>query len=1359
MKKRTRNIIVYSLLSFEIISCAFTIASTLATFTEAKSIDTSATPFMDETSNELLCYPILGDASSVAVGWGKKPTEATGAYTIPSSVTSGGNTYTVKAVVKSGFRYCDFTSVTFAGETVEEIQAEAFYSCQNLVTFDYPKKCITGVAPSCFMDCRKLEKINMNATTAYVLENKDVSGFLTNNRFVVGDHAFSSCVKLKGFTFPINLKEIGDSAFSYCTGIAGIFLPDDNGVTHDITIDKYAFADCSNLAIMHFTTNVSYIDSYAFCKCDKLKIYYGGNNPATDNTDPMASFDEYFRKKHVATNQTNLSTNYVPIEYQVSDMAMDPDHPGLIYTIQPGPIIYDGADNSTVVLDSSTDEYATIFQWQTPTVESDDYDAEHDILTIPNEIDGYPVKRILKQAFSNTYNQTAEEGYKPLKGVVFNAALVQIQRESFKGCSQLATIDFSNCVALLEIGNNAFEVANGTENTVCTSLTIPNCVKYIGKAAFKNFTKVQSFTLFNESETASLGIIGTEAFYQLGYRVASSYKGKLDLVLPRTICDGEMFRCKPIGAPEHNRCIGNKAFMNCPLIKTVTAQACLSNPTRTNGSKAQVEVVTNPYMSFGDQCFSGCTYLLSFKANKAMFWLGSAMFEKCSKLKELFISAYSCQNIGNKKDYDLFLWGHGEGNSIFFNTINGDANASEFKDVVIYVDSPKGPARRARQEKYFVWNSDPKTYVDEYAMSANTNVYAPWLNRKNANSTFTRDSVIGRSIVPTYYNVDYHTAGTIKYVNADNGTVSNTPDYSNSVAFILNGSTYMATKCYASGRSKIDMSGWTIDSKNIGAIGPSSFATLNAGNTASKIVLPNTVTTIRERAFYSVGEDGIDMITFKSGGTEQTIPGSPSVTKYCYLPTSVTRLEGFSFFNNDFTSVLLPNTLTYLGNTAFNISKSKTAAISAFSVTSGGSSPYSMTSDGLGIYDTSTGVLLYHASSGTGTLDLSGDSLTAIGARALANTNYSSIKLPSTLTTVYGSAFNSNRSLTSITNFSGLTYISAQPTVRTDDVWNYDLNFDVADQSARDARYDARKGVVDHYPNPIGYADYYYGNANTNYANRVDYFDWYAKFGAFANCTNLTTFNFDTCTSTLKKIGYGAFEGCTSLSNMTSGTVTYNYYHYYDGLTDSTPINDSSANKESVTSGVLDLSEATNLTSIGRGAFNNCTAIKYAHMPLLYGSDVDANNQASLYFGFDYDEQASWYVLRNSPASGENKAIFDGAAANTSGAVLIGETAQFANGLGSNYKSTTIHNRDNSVVFNVDEWDYSDYTYSRYPNYAFAPSNTYYYVRSKSDALTDTISSVGGKIVKYWIELDGDATNKNYLLFDSVENLKAYYGI
>ena len=368
MKARTRNLIVYSLLSIEIISCAFSIASTLAIYTDMKTIDTSATPFMDETSNQLLCYPILGDSTSVAVAWGKEPSEATGAYTVPSTVSSGGNSYTVKAIAKSGFRYCNFTSVSFTGETVEEIQEEAFYSCQNLVTFNYPKKCITGIAPSAFMDCRNLEKIDMTATASYILENKDVSGFLTTNRFVIGDHAFASCVKLKGFTFPINLKEIGASAFSYCKGIAGIFLPDDNGVTHDITIEKYAFSDCTNLSIMHFTTNVSHIDSYAFAQCDKLKIYYGGNNPATDHNDPMYDFDEYFRKKHVATNKTDANADYVPIEFQVSDMAMDPDHPGLIYTVQPGPIYYDGKDNSTVVLDSSTDEYATIFQSQTPTV-------------------------------------------------------------------------------------------------------------------------------------------------------------------------------------------------------------------------------------------------------------------------------------------------------------------------------------------------------------------------------------------------------------------------------------------------------------------------------------------------------------------------------------------------------------------------------------------------------------------------------------------------------------------------------------------------------------------------------------------------------------------------------------------------------------------------------------------------------------------------------------------------------------------------------------------------------------------------------------------------------------------------------
>ena len=1352
MKMKIKNLLLYSLLTVITISSAASIVNTLAAFIESKTIDSSATPFMDETSNELICYPLSGDGTSVAVGWGKKPNEATGSYIVPTYVSDGTNSYTVKAIIKSGFRYCGFTSVTFEGDTVEEIQAEAFYSCQNLTTFTYPKKCVNGVGPSAFMDCRNLTKVDMTATATYVKANLTTPDFLSTYRFVIGDHAFASCVKLKGFTFPVNLKEIGVSAFNNCKGISGIFLPvEDDGALTDIRIEKYAFSDCTNFAIMHFGTNIAYIDSYAFAQCDKLRIYYGGSS------DP-AGFDEYFRKKHVATNKTNLVTDYVPIEYNISDMTVDDDHPGLIYTRQPGPILYDGKDNSTLVLDSSTDDYITIFQWQTPTVPSGDYDAVNDVLTIPDEIDGCPVKRILKHAFSNTYNQTVEEGFKPLKGIVFNESLVQIQREAFKGCSELASINFDNCITLREIGNNAFEVSNGGKNTHVTSISLPNCLYYIGQAAFKNFTKVTSLSLFDQLETPYLKIIGSSAFYALGSDVDDSYKGQLDLVLPYSLQDGATVNTAPIGAPSYNRCVGNSAFAKCPLIKYVTVQYTANNPSNANTAYNNAG---NIRMGFGDKCFSECSYLLRFKANKAMFWLGSAMFEKCYRLKELFLSTYTTTKITDRSTNDLFLWGCGEGNSIFFE--GDDTDDTEFRDLVIYIDGSRGPARRARQEKYYVWNSDPKTYADEYANSGNTTVYAPYLNRTNADSDFRKDTVIGRSIVPTYYNVDYHTAGTVKYVNVDNGAASNDFDYTNSVACFVSDNKYIMTKCYAHGKSSIDMSGWSLG-KNIDAIGPSAFSTLNAGNTTQKIVLPSTVTKIRERAFYSVGTDGIDVVTYKKNESEVTDSGASPATKYCFLPESLTRLENFSFYNNDFTKVELPNSLTYFGNTVFNVSRSKEAAITSFSIATGGTPPFTMTSDGLGMYDTSSGTLLYYAPKGAPgslALDLSGESLNAIGARALANTNYTSIKLPTSVTTIYGAAFGGNSAITAVTNFSGLKYIASSPDSSDTDVWNYDANFDVANQSAKNSSKDAR--IVNSYPNPIGYAGYEQGGSTNNYANRVDYANWYAKFGAFANCTSLTTFDFGTCSSTLKKIGYGAFENCSSLANMTDGTVTYAYYHYYSGLTENTAVGDidgDDSNKEELTSKVLDLSGFSNLKNIDRGAFRDCTNVKYAHLPLVYSQDVSKASQASFHLGYDRDDKASWYIF-SSKVSG-NEYVFQNAGTNDDGAVLVGETATFANPSGGNYATETFKNTSSTSSnppFNIDEWDHTKYEITRYPVFALKPANTYYYVRDKSNFSNDTLSNVGGKIVKYWIELDGDATHKNYLLFEGIDEIRAYYGL
>lgn len=1338
------------LITLLVILCTFHIPYTIAGFVDKYTVDSDDQSFIDSTTENFVCYPLekenQNDPNICAISWAKTPEECIGTLTIPETVTkvNGGETisYTVKAIAQSGFRYCEFSSIVFASDNVEEIKSEAFYCCQNLTTFTMPEKCINGIAPSAFMDCRNLTKVDMSNTITYInsLVETGHNTFLANNPYIIGDHAFASCVKLKGFTFPTTLTEIGEGAFNNCIGIFGLFFPANNGV-NTISIGKYAFADCSNLTVVHFETNFSYIDSYAFSQCNKLKIYYQGNinNP----NDPINSFDEYFRKKHVATNQTNLINDYVPIAYDISAMQMDEDHPGLIYTIQPGPIYYDGASagTSSVVLDNSTDDYITIFQWKTPhDVETDDYDDTTDILTIPNTIAGLPVKRIATQAFVDREGEND-----PLRGVIFNQNLVQICQEAFKNSNQLATIDFSNCGALREIGHSAFEPSNQNDSFSGT-LSFPNTLYYIGNKAFYKFRKATGLQLFDQLETPHLKMIGNSAFEYLGSQVAAANKGTLDLVLPYSLQDGYVSEAKPVGITDSRASIGANCFANSPLIKYVTMQFHPTDPE--TGIKAVVNKEVNPLNNrtgFGKKAFSSCSYLLRFKGNKAMMRLGEAIFEKCSKLKEIFLSTYLASN-----EEDLYVWGYGEGLSIFYEGNDSGNNATEFRDTIIYVDGGDAPKRRAKQQRYYVWNTDPKTYQNEYATSLETNLYGPFRNNGSDNSTFLKDSVIGRRIVPTYYNVKYYNSGNMKYLNLSTGSVSEQPtsDYSNCVAFIKSSNKYIVTKCYAQGLSTIDMTTWNLGA-DIVQIGACAFSTLSTGNTTQKIILSNKITSIRSRAFYSVGTDGINIVTYKNNGVEVT---DPNATNVCFLPSTVTRVEEFSFYNNDFEKVTLPTNLAMLGNTAFTVSPGKQASITTFGGT-GSSSNY--TYSGQGMIDTSSKTLLYYAANGTGTLDLSNEDLYAVGARALANTKYSSIALPTTVTTIYGGAFERNTSLTEVSGLDGLKYIAATVSAGDTDVYNNDANFNVQEQVAKDFAKDYEFSAVQSSGN---------GHFRGNYAIKPYLYNFIDSYGAFAYCNNLTTVNLTSCQATLKKIGYGAFESCSNLVSMTGGSTVYTYFRYgdYTGLDKDNVVTMTSqpnAPKETKTTGVCDLSEALNLKTIGRVAFNGCTQLKYFHLPLLSGQDQDENTQASFYLGVDKEDVGSWYNEAFN-LNFTKKGVFAETAAASTGAVLVGETAQFANNQGEYYNSSyssikALYSAGNNVYDNYDETKYKVY---RYPTDYLPGQTTYYYVRGESEFEDDTLENVTGNAIKYWIHI-GQQSDHKYLLFDSRDELKTYYGI
>lgn len=1343
MKNKKLFLKITPLIALLTFSVFFGIPYTVASFIEYFTVDTTKPSFIDSATENFICYPLEDSNNNnyCAIGWAKTIEESTGSLTIPQTVTKGtGNeaiTYQVKAIAECGFRFCEFSSISFAGNNVEEIKAEAFYSCQNITTFTMPQKCIHGVGPSSFMDCRNLETINMSNVESYIETRKSETDFFLNNPYIIGDHAFTSCIKLKKFVFPINLQEIGDSAFMNCKEISSLYLPVDNGV-NEITIRKYAFSDCAKFTLLYFEGNVTNIERYAFAQCDKLRIYYNGDAEALDSAFEGGTI---YRKKHVATNMDNAINDYVPIRETQSQITMDDDHLGFVYFKQRVAIKYNGTANgvSSKVLESPNTDYITIFRWENPGEDTNDYNNTTKVLTIPEEIDGCKVKVISEQAFVNDPD---------LEGIIFNSELVQICRQAFKGCSKLATIDFSACTHLKEIGHEAFN-PNGQNNAFTGTINIPQCVWYIGNSAFENFRKATGLT-FNENYT-QLKSIGNYAFKYLGYSAPAQYKGTLDLVIPKSMSDGAVYEITPEGSFEkQNWCIGIEAFAYCHLIKYVTMQD-LGGVNPATGKAWNNK--DNPRIGFGRYCFRDCVNLLRFKATKKMMRLGAAMFMNCSKIKEIFLSRY----LYNKED-DIFIWstydnnanGGGESQSIFY-YVGGGGTADggcEFRDVVIYVDGEDAPVRRSRQQKYYVWNSDARTYDNEYLKSSDDQTFAP-----TTDGNTRREYKIGRLIAPTYFNVDYETTGTIKYVNLTTGALSDTPtsDYSNIATLLKKNNKYIVTKCYGSGFATIDMTTWQVGGTTIDTIGSCAFASLTEVNNtdpfpSEKIILPAGVTTIRDRAFYSVKNDGINIVTYKNNGVEVTDTGANPKTNICFLPSTVTRVEELAFYNNDFGKVNIPSSLTTLGNSAFLVSSTDTLSIDEFD---GSASPYSFINNAM--YDNTTRTLLYSAAGINNSLDLSAtqvnnDTIAAIGARALANTSYTSVNLPGTVTTLYGGAFSNNRNLTSVTGLSGLKYIAAAP-ISGEDVWNSSTNYSIYDLAPKDfsSIYEASETVIS---SSLG--SVYSGNM----ANRPYFYRWLDNFGAFANCTSLTTLNLAASYQTLRKIGYGAFEGCTSLSTMTDGTTTYTYYHYSDFEGDifyddyQTTLASAPSNKvDTRTTGVVDLSQSTLLTSLSKDAFRNCSNLKYFHLPLLHTQDTNntLNGQAKFYLGIDKDDLGSWYC--SGPKIGQNTSIFYGTKAinGSGGAVLLGETAEYiSSGSGNKKPSNSALKIDAS--YNL--WDNVSYEGTRYPAQYLTNTNYCYYVRSRTNFKADTlIGKEDSDNYKYWIHL-GNESDHVYLLFD-----------
>ncbi len=182
---------------------------------------------------------------------------------LPTYDTDGRLIY---GIAEEAFAGCTtVTSITIPS-TYEDIQANAFNSCSNLVSVVFDgQSSLVSIGNSAFEQCSSLTDITIPSTVV----------MKSSSDTTLGTAVFAYCTSLTSITLPESIEIITQQMF-YSSGLTSIDL------TNITYIGFQAFKDASDLASATNTSNITDIRGYAFDGTELLTdlLYYSSTNTA-----------------------------------------------------------------------------------------------------------------------------------------------------------------------------------------------------------------------------------------------------------------------------------------------------------------------------------------------------------------------------------------------------------------------------------------------------------------------------------------------------------------------------------------------------------------------------------------------------------------------------------------------------------------------------------------------------------------------------------------------------------------------------------------------------------------------------------------------------------------------------------------------------------------------------------------------------------------------------------------------------------------------------------------------------------------------------------------------------------------------